>query len=183
MITANGSGTTNQISIPGESYDSIAIYNRRFTKVTNLLYRESAANNVLHQATTDIRALDANSAFIARKVIIISFIEASVSKVYTNTFQLVLATDYVNTYGIFNYYHLGENKATAGYTDTRCSWNFLREYQTSKDLAILSNVNLMGRHVLLLTSKHCRTQGQYIKQNKKNLYSSYKSHVHHDLHQ
>ena len=77
------------------------------------------------------------------------------------TFQVVIATDYTNTFAILNYDRLDESGNDIGYSDPSC--NSLKYFTRSPDKRVLartSNVGVPGKHIHLLTSKGC--SGKYL---------------------
>ena len=75
-----------------------------------------------------------------------------------NTFQLVYATDFRNSYGIFNYQKLDSTRGVARFTEGTCNEREL-PYSGSSISTLLgstSNGPVRGRHVYQLSSESCR---------------------------
>ena len=163
LVTQSSHNVRTQIWLPYTRLDVIAVYNLYYEekyKSGQIFYRLTNNTDILSQATKDVQLFTNNDTFTALNAIVISYIEVTFKDLTKpNTFQLVLATDYINTYGIFNYDHLDENKGTTGYSDTKCSWDLLREYQKVYELSYFSDGDVNGRHVILLTSKECKPRG------------------------
>ena len=72
-------------------------------------------------------------------------------------YQVVIATDYTNTFAILNYERLDESGyREVGYGDPSC--NYLKHFTRSGDETVLtrtSNVGIAGKHIYFLTQKEC----------------------------
>ena len=100
------------------------------------------------------------SSFVARMAFIITYYNVpQYGRTFTdNTFQLIYATDYRNSYGIFNYQKLESTRGVARFTEGTCNGRELPYSGSSRStlLASTSNGPMLGRHVYKLSSEACR---------------------------
>ena len=75
-----------------------------------------------------------------------------------NTFQFIYATDYRNSYGIFNYQKLESTYGVARFTEGTCNEKELPYSGSFRStlLASTSNGQVLGRYVYKLSSEACR---------------------------
>lgn len=75
-----------------------------------------------------------------------------------NTFQFIYATDYISSYGIFNYGNLVTGFARAGFSEGSCNQRVLPYSASSSSyrLAYGSNGPVIGRYVYKLSNDNCR---------------------------
>ena len=100
------------------------------------------------------------SSFNARMVFIITYYNVpQFGSIFTdNTFQFVYATDFIHSYGIFNYRKLESTRGVARFTEGTCNERELpySGYFSSTRLARTSNGPVTGRYVYKLSKEVCR---------------------------
>ena len=128
----------------------------------NILYRTTKDSYTLKLIDQDISlTLEKSknySRFDATEAIIVTFDNIPQ---YGNTnrfkYQVIIATDYTDTFAILNYERLDGNGNEVGFSDPSC--NYLKRFTTSSNKTVLtntSNVGIPGKHIFLLTQKTCK---------------------------
>ena len=128
----------------------------------NILYRTTKNPIILKLIDKDISLAPEKSKnysrFDATEAIIVTF--DNIPR-YGNTnrfkYQVVIVTDYTNTFAILNYERLDENGNEVGFSDPSC--NYLKRFTSSSDKTVLtntSNVGIPGKHIFLLTWMTCK---------------------------
>ena len=131
-------------------------------RIRNIFYRSTSDPHTLNLIDQDITLALGEpgnpSTFKTAEAIIVTY--NNVPKYGDSSkkfkYQVVIATDYTNTFAILNYDRLDESGSIVGYSDPLC--NVWRHFTTSSDKRVLtrtSNVGVLGKHVYLLTSKNC----------------------------
>ena len=130
----------------------------------NILYRTTKDPITLMLIDQDISLALKNykhhSKFVATEAIIVTFDNIpryGKIKFYRFKYQVVIVTDYTNTFAILNYERLDVNGNEVGFSDPSC--NYLKRFTTSSDKTVLtntSNVGIPGKHISLLTWMTCK---------------------------
>lgn len=129
----------------------------------HILYRTTKDPNTLRVINTAIRYLILGkpgnpSYFNAVEAIVVTYNNipkyGDSSKIFK--YQVVITTDYTNTFAILNYDRLDESGNINGFSEPVC--NVSKHFITSSDKTVLSstsNVGISGIHIFLMTSKDC----------------------------
>ena len=100
------------------------------------------------------------SSFVARMVFIITYhnVPQYGSTFTDNTFQFIYATDYRNSYGIFNYQKLESTRGVARFTEGTCNGRELPYSGSFSSTLLASTTNgpVLGRYVYKLSKESCR---------------------------
>ena len=121
---------------------------------------------------------DAVTPFSAKTATIVTYIdlEEEGNPAHTNTFQVIIATDFKETYVIFIYKHLDSTSAVAGFSENTCNLFSLPLSNTtsSDDLVKRSNTGVPGKFVYRLNNNTnnvtCVVDQQHIVFKKTNIY-------------
>ena len=125
----------------------------------SIYYRDSTSDSDLALANQALSEYGVYS-FTARMVFIITYYDVpQYGNTFTkNTFQFIYATDYRNSYGIFNYQKLESTYGVARFTEGSCNGRelpFSGSFRSTL-LANIANGPVPGRHVYKLSSEACR---------------------------
>ena len=129
----------------------------------NILYRTTKDPITLMLIDQDIslalEKYEHYSKFVATEAIIVTFDNIQRFGNTNNQFkyQVIIATDYTNTFVILNYERLDENGNEFGFSDPSC--NYSKQFTTPSDKTVLtntSNVGIPGKHIFLLTWMTCK---------------------------
>ena len=72
------------------------------------------------------------------------------------TYQIIIATDYHNTFTILNYNRIDSNGNVIGVSENGCVIDYISTSSNQRDLTWTSNVGRAGKHIFLLTQQHCK---------------------------
>ena len=110
-------------------------------------------------AASDIRRMGTSENFNPKMAVIVTYVNVSSygNSNLEHTFQMVLATDYFESYVILLYKKLDSNGAVTGFNEKTCD-NFLATSRSpySNLLVSNSNVNISGMFVYKLSQPHCQ---------------------------
>ena len=122
--------------------------------VGTIFYRQTKSLRLLEEASYDI-SVYINKVFTAISSVVITFDDVGqfADKSLKHTFQIVLATNGNETYGIFNYRTLESGNVVTGFYGSDCYFKILKNKSTSMNLVNDTNIDLKGTQVHLLTKK------------------------------
>ena len=73
------------------------------------------------------------------------------------TYQIIIATDYQNTFVILNYDRIDSNGDGIGISENGCVIDYiLNRSNQQRELTWTSNVGRAGKHIFLMTQRHCK---------------------------
>ena len=131
----------------------------------HILYRTSKDPLILHLIDRDISLALGKpgnpSTFNAAEAIIVTYNDIPHYHYSTKRFkfQVVIATDYTNTFAVLNYGRLDLNSADVGYSEPQPCKHNVKSFTESSDRRVLnrtSNVGRPGKHIHLLTVETVR---------------------------
>ena len=174
MVDGNLGGTRINSNQLNQKYPVIIPYSVDLDNSAgkHILYRTSKDQLILDLIDRDISlALGKSgnpSTFNAAEAIIVTYnniprlgFESTFFK-----FQVVIATDYTNTFAIINYGRLDKSAYLAGYSEPQPCKHNVKSFTESSDKRVLnrtSNVGRPGKHIHLLTVKtvkNCAPKGK-----------------------
>lgn len=134
-----------------DGYPVIAPYNLDLIG-DRILYRKTTRRNEMTIINDDVRRLIGTSrtSFYANEAIIVTFNNVPGYRNRNNSFkfQVVIATDYTDTYAIFNYGRVDNQANLIGFNDPSCC---LEKVLKSSNINRRSNVGITGKHVFKLS--------------------------------
>eukprot|EP00111_Clytia_hemisphaerica_P024757 TCONS_00072953-protein len=161
-ISSNGYITVDQPKTSAKasltsSYPVLVPFNYDMRSLgNNILYRTTKDQNILNLVDRDISLLKSVSSFKSKEAIVVTYNNVPYYEIRNILFryQVVIATDYKNTYTIFNYdridrsgYHnIGFSEPSACNKSINVRFNL-----TKSNLTTNSNVDVPGKFVFLLT--------------------------------
>ena len=121
------------------------------SNVGEIFYRDTSDMETL-QKFNEIVDTRFQTNFKSKIAVIITFVNmtSASNPNLKNSFQVVIGSDNITTFAIFNYIHLDSNNAVAGFSESECNSHQLTITGKSKQLITKSNVLRNGTFVFKL---------------------------------